>query len=541
MLEFIRKYLGSFFVKAVLSLVAFTFILFFGISDVINRFTGKDYFLKVGGVKVNTSQFQVLYNKKLELLRRQAPSSLELDKYSNQIFASVLGELIEELSIEQIFDIWDLAAIDDNIVKFVLQNSPAFKDKNGVFNSDALRNTLAMRQIPESVFLSELKLNTSRSMIMMPLSLLFNEPKVLIQNVTNAALENRSVDIVYIYNSAVPKMLIQTPSKAELESHYENNQNEFVEPESRDITVLVLDENKVLNSIKISDEEISEQYQLKKAEEGEDWNESLDQVRSELITEIQQSKFADEIKSLTAKIEDEIASNKNVNSIAQKYGLSVLNLKDLLTNNTIRSTKKTAIAKPYGSEISSLAFSGGNFNVFQETTHGVQFLILLDKVSPSFIPKYGDIQPSVVASWEKSARIKAAKKMALDLTNAVSKTQSLYQLANKQRLTVDSYSSLTRSGEISPNRKLPHDVTEKIFNAKIGQTLALEVEGGQMLVHITGKSLPKLQDAQMQQVKASLHNDMVNDLFSQLIKYYGKKIKVDVNQDALKPYSKGSD
>ncbi|MDR1334562.1 MAG: SurA N-terminal domain-containing protein, partial [Holosporaceae bacterium] len=48
MLEFIRKHSQSMVVKIFLSFLALSFVLFFGITTVIQKLRGKDYVVKIG-------------------------------------------------------------------------------------------------------------------------------------------------------------------------------------------------------------------------------------------------------------------------------------------------------------------------------------------------------------------------------------------------------------------------------------------------------------------------------------------------------------
>jgi hypothetical protein len=59
MLEFIRRHSQSIIVKAFLTILALTFVLFFGISDVIRRFIGKDYVVKIGSTKISPMELKI--------------------------------------------------------------------------------------------------------------------------------------------------------------------------------------------------------------------------------------------------------------------------------------------------------------------------------------------------------------------------------------------------------------------------------------------------------------------------------------------------
>ena len=119
MLEFIRKYLGSVVVKVILSLVALTFVLFFGISDVINRLAGKDYVIRMGDVKIGPREFQLQYNKAADLMRRSIGNADTYEKIRPHMLEYFVAQTVDKLMVERIIDVWGLG-IDDKTVKLGL-------------------------------------------------------------------------------------------------------------------------------------------------------------------------------------------------------------------------------------------------------------------------------------------------------------------------------------------------------------------------------------------------------------------------------------
>ena len=89
MLEFIRKHSKSVFVKVLLSVLALTFLFFFGIMDIIRKVTGHDYVVKIANVKIAPEEF------KLHKLKAQnMASTMGLD--TKEITSTVLHQLIWE-------------------------------------------------------------------------------------------------------------------------------------------------------------------------------------------------------------------------------------------------------------------------------------------------------------------------------------------------------------------------------------------------------------------------------------------------------------
>ncbi|MDR1031508.1 MAG: peptidylprolyl isomerase [Holosporales bacterium] len=543
MLEFIRKYLGSVVVKVILSLVALTFVLFFGISDVINRLAGKDYVIRVGDVKIGPQEFRLQYNKAADLMRRSLGNPDTYEKIRPHMLEYFVAQTVDRLMVERIIDIWGLG-IDEKTVKLGLQTSAEFQDGNGQFSAEKLRAALIERQIPENVFLEDFSLNLAKSLVFMPLSLTFFEPTSVMSRLKDVILEQRSVDIVHVYNSAVPGHLLPKPTESDLRSCYQENQDIFAAEESKDITVLIMNEAKVLEQVEVSDDEVLDEYQARKEEEGENWNVTLEKIKKDLVTELKHRKLPDEVKILAAKIEDELSATKDYDGTAARYGLRILRIKNLTVSNTDAFTGKISIPLPYGREVAEIAFNTTDTNTFQETVHGVEFLVNVDKTTPSSVPEYSKIKEKVLAHWTRGAKAKAAKQIAEGFVDRVSQGMPLDKLAHSKHLTVDKIYSLTRSGTdgtSSKQNRLPADLVHKVFEAPVGQAVIIPIEGGHVVAHVKNKHLPNLDKKQAQQFRALIHSAMTRDLFAQLVKHYQKKTKVDVNQGMLKLYSTASD
>ncbi|MDR1475301.1 MAG: peptidylprolyl isomerase [Holosporales bacterium] len=543
MLEFIRKYLGSVVVKVILSLIALTFVLFFGINDVINRLTGKDYVVRVGSIKVGYQEFQHQYNRTSEFVRKNLSNPDAYERLRPQMLSYFIAQMVERLMIEKIIGGWGLG-IDEKTAKFVLQNNTEFQDENNQFSAEKLRSMLSQRQMPESVFLEELHTNTARSIIYMPLSLTFFEPASIMAKLKDIILEQRSVDVVHVYNSAVQNHLLPKPTEENLKTCYQEHQEAFAAEESKDLTVLIMNESKVLDLIDVSDDEVLDEYQARKNEEGEEWDVPFEKVKKNLTLELKQRKMADEARIFAAKIEDELNATKDHVAVAAKYNLRLLRIKNLTINNTDAFTGKTAIPLPYGKEIAEIAFNTSDTNVFQETVHGVQFLVNIDKTTPSSVPEYDKIKSKVQTYWLRMAKAKVATQIAESFVTRVSQGMSLEKLAHSKRLTVDKIDSLTRSGTDGTSgkqNKLGSELINKIFAASVGQAVILPIDGGYVIAYVKSKRNPELDKKQAQQFRTLIHNSMTGDLFAQVLRYYQKKTKVDVNQTVVKHYSSVSD
>ena len=151
MLEFIRRHSQSIIVKAFLIILALTFVLFFGISDVIRRFTGKDYVAKIGSAKIDTMKLKIEKTKRIGMLRDRGQ-----DINGKDLTFAVLHQLIWENIVDQAAHEYGIV-ISDETIKNYISGMNMFRNKDGSFNANLLHGFLQRIQVQKPCFLNLLK------------------------------------------------------------------------------------------------------------------------------------------------------------------------------------------------------------------------------------------------------------------------------------------------------------------------------------------------------------------------------------------------
>ncbi|GHT98623.1 hypothetical protein FACS1894126_4280 [Alphaproteobacteria bacterium] len=151
MLELIRKYSGSPVVKFFLSILALTFIFCWGIPDIIRKFTGKDYLVKIGNIKITPTLFKFEKDKKLNMMRH---NNKNIDEKAETL--NILGQIINE-------NVIDLAASDfgfvvsEDTIQAYLRGIYMFHDEDGRFDKARLHAFLHKIGFSEQVFIELLR------------------------------------------------------------------------------------------------------------------------------------------------------------------------------------------------------------------------------------------------------------------------------------------------------------------------------------------------------------------------------------------------
>ncbi|MDR1334780.1 MAG: SurA N-terminal domain-containing protein, partial [Holosporaceae bacterium] len=151
MLAAIRKYSNSPVAKTFLFVLAITFISSFGLFQVIRKFLGKDYVIKIGSRRISPGMFR---HEKINVTNFGKGFSKNADGAfdKNSILQKIIYENVIDLAVAD-FGFF----LSETILKQYISSLFMFRDKNGVFNAGLFRAFLRKIQIPENAFMNFFK------------------------------------------------------------------------------------------------------------------------------------------------------------------------------------------------------------------------------------------------------------------------------------------------------------------------------------------------------------------------------------------------
>lgn len=523
MLEFIRKHANSLVVKIFLTILALTFVFCFGISDVIRKFTGKDYVVKVGDIKISPEMFKYEKAKRLHNLRDQSQniddSSITSHVLHDVIWDNVLGKSAEEFGL----------IVSDVSLQNYLVGMPMFRDQNGRFNPGVLRALLQQMHLNESAFLELLRKQVKMSLIQAPMQFISTayENDAYIE----AKLEKRIID--YIALSTDSFKVTDKASDEDLETFFADHQDDFVISERRSFTIVELQEDSVAKNIVISEEELRDAYEFSSDKE----ERSFEEMKEELEDSLRQEKLQATVDEMTRNIEDSLMAGDDIKSVAEKFQLKLVSIPNITVND------KAAVSNiAYGNDILTLGFTidDGTDSSFSESLdkngRRVLWLVHVDDITPQHVADMASVKDKIEKLWIKDRQHDLALEKARALAEQMDANTSLSKVAFNEKRKYSTSAAFDRNGMSDKGEAsaIVADVCHDVFNQKIGDSAVREVNGQIYVYQVKNiVNVQEVSDEIRTKQTRTLHREFVDDLYQQLQNYLSKKYKVTVNYELL--------
>lgn len=532
MLELIRKYASSMVIKVFLGVLAFTFVFCFGISDIIRRYTGKDYLVKIGNVKISLPLFNLEKAKKHSLLRNRGESIDE----KTEVY-KILHQVIWE-------NIIDLAATDfgfivsDETIKRYIAGMSIFRDDNGRFKPEALRAFLYKIKVPEPMFLEFSRKDIKNSLIKAPFKYIsvYNELDYYVK----LNLEKRTLSIVELKPSEMS--ISNNCSLKELKDFYAENSELFFLPETRSFKVLELVEKNIEKNINISDDEVRDYYETSSERESR----TFEEMEAEIREEIKQNKLQSEIDDTVRLIEDALTGGETVEDIANRFNLKIITAQDVTINNTCK-TMKDVLKLKYAQDVLTVAFSidEGADSSFSEAmdTNGnrLLWLVHVDSIIPKHLAEFSIVSGEVRREFLKKKKHEKALELAKSFVQQVEKGENLSVVASKNGFSTNVTSAFDRYGKIDEKREtskysnIISKLCESVFKLPNDKAYYVEINDN-VVVYKVNKIIPanSIDQKEREKLRVRLIKETVDDLYQQLVGYLSKqKYEVKINYEMI--------
>ena len=439
MLEFIRKSASSTTFKILAGVLACTFIFCFGMYDVIRRWTGKDYVVKIGNTKITPVMFSMEKAKKLNMLRSHEKNIDEKAEINNILHQIIWENVIDQASADFGF------RVSENTIKKYIAGMSIFRDKEGRFNAGMLRHFLQNINVSEPMFIEFSGKDIKNALIKAPLKYVSVYRSLDYHVKSN--LEKRTLSIVEINPDSIK--INEKPTQSELEDFYAENQDLFMVDESRNFSVVILYEDNVAKNISVSEEEKKEFYETSPERE----DRTYDEMKDEIVAEITQNKLQNEIDEKTRLIEDALMAGENIDEVIKKFHLDAMRITDATALDKTGKAKSN-IKQKYYEDILTVAFSTdeGSDSSFAEAIdekgRRLLWLVHVDSVTPKHVAEFSSVKDKVNKEWIKKQQHDKAIELAQSFCNAVKEGGKLQTIAAKNSRKAFSIKPFDRNGNL---------------------------------------------------------------------------------------------
>ncbi len=534
MLESLRKQTGSWIVKAFLGVLILSFAVW-GIGDIF-RGPSDATVATVGSVEITRSEFSDAYRRELDRFNRRTGQQLDTDQ------ARRLG--IENLTLQRMINraLFDQAAsgygltVPDGDLAADIRSNPAFQSGLGRFDPiyyrDALRQLGYTREYYEHVLRADLRRNQLTDSV----SLGVETPEPVVDAIFRYRTERRTADVAVVLNSSVPEPA--APGSATLERFHEESPGRYMAPEYRELTYIALAPEQLLDQVGVAETEIAEEYEarldefieperrrlsqivlhdetaardaLERLKQGEAFDDvardtaglepedtalglltledlplppdaaktvfaapegqyldprqsdfgwhlyridevvpgkttPLEDAKEHLRQEIALRRAADGLFELANKLEDELAGGATLEKGANRLGLDVGKVPRTDAGGRAPDGAEAGNAPAYP-EFLSTAFETpeGQESALTESTGGGYFIVRVDGITPAAVRPLASIRDRVAADWKGSERARLARERAEGIADSIRQGESLESVAADEGLDVRSIPASTR-------------------------------------------------------------------------------------------------
>lgn len=471
MLQQMRRLSKSWISSIFLGALALSFGVW-GIADIFRGNTDTSI-ATVGGVKISYEEFQRDYKNFLRGASQQTGHEVTMDEARAHGFdKQALQAVLNRSALDQIVTKYGLRATDAEVASNIRAN-PAFRGPLGSFDHEQFLYRLQNAGYTEDEFVQTEREELSRDQL---LDAVHNGVALapgyarLLFNYLN---ERRAADYVI-----VPKTAAGTPpqpSDAELDAYVRAHAQAFSTPEYRDVTYAVAGPQDVMSKIKVTDQELQQQYELKK-----------DQYQVPEKRDVEQIVFPDQASAATARAK--IQSGTSFADVAAQRGLKP-------SDASLGSVQQADLGNDRGP--SAFALPAGGVTQPIKSSFG-WVLLHVTNITPGSNKTFADVKDTL----RKDVMNQLAQAKLTDVTNAFDDASagggSLADSAKRAGMRVVHIPAVDANGLTTEGRKadLPTaaDFLAQLKKSEVGEEgdPFPSSDGNVYVIRVNGMTPPKL-------------------------------------------------
>ena len=255
MLQDIRDNSQGVIAKVIIGFIVAIFALF-GVDSIVNGFITSPPVAEINGEEITEAQLQVNTQNLLNSIGGSADS---LDQGLLEQIA--LSQILEEVLLRQSAEKSAMAVSNDRIDRSIIEN-PNFQI-NGVFNADLAVRTMASQGFSIPIYRESLQ----QQMLLSQLANAYSSSAF----VTNSELERiaglsaQTRDFRYLSIPLGTRTLGSAISDAQIESYFDENQQDFTQPETVSVSYVMLDKNAISSEIELDEGVVEAQYETERS------------------------------------------------------------------------------------------------------------------------------------------------------------------------------------------------------------------------------------------------------------------------------------
>ena len=309
MLQDVRKSMQGTTAKVIVWLIAGTFALF-GVESIVGGIGGEPEVAEVNGEGIAQSEFAIAVERKKRQLLMQMGEHADPDLIDDSaLAASVLDGLVQEKALQQDAGAKGLYMPSVMIDEYI-RGMQEFQI-DGQFSNERLQSVLSSAGFTLNGFRDSLSkqflIEQSRSALIGSAFVLDAEQDALLK----LDRQTRTFGMTTLNQSDYLDQV--TVDESELLSYYEANQDEFVQPESVDVTYITLTKDSLLPSVEVAQDEIESRYE----QELQDFVGEEERRAAHILIAIDDTVSEEDAKAKAAELKSQIDAGADFSELAK--------------------------------------------------------------------------------------------------------------------------------------------------------------------------------------------------------------------------------
>lgn len=266
---------------------------------------------------------------------------------------------------------------------------------------------------------------------------------------------------------------------------------------------------------------------------------TIGQVRDEISAALTAEKRKVALDELSSQVEDEIDQGANLTEVAQKLGLEVRSVSEVLADGRIYAKPSESVPTEIQPVISTAFDMREGEPQLSELVAGQVFMIYeVSGITPSTAAPLAEIKDEVTAAWRRSEGAKAAKEAADRVMKHVLAGDMVAAAMQKEKVALPPADNvdLNREQLSQSGRQVPA-VLAFLFSMAEGTTKKLEApdNNGWFVVKLHDIETGKLADDDpiIQSARQQLIQSVENEQAELLMKAISEEVGVERNQNAI--------
>lgn len=418
-----RNIQDSWFVKGILILTALSFMSLFGVSGYLGSAGKNQAIIKVDDVVIYQDEINEQYNHEVQMAKNLFGDNLEINE---NMKVSILQGIVQKDLVNAIVNktAEDLGVkISDELVKKIIYSQNEFLDANGRFSIEKLRRLLSASGWTEKRYIETLRQDIKKQhLVQNPVSNI-NVPQFMDPYI--AQLENQKKIFKYIEIDPANLKIDRKISKEELEQYYQDFSGSFINPESRDVSVVDLSLDKLTSGFTPSDEEIQTYY-----------NDNVEQYVIPEKRDILQMVFEDENTATNAMVE--LEGGKDFYAVAKELAnqdKAATELKDVAQDMLIEDMSEPVFELKAGETAGPIKSEMG------------WHIMKVVKITPKKETKLAEVKNKIIEAIRKDKAYDEAYKVIADIEDSIAGGAALDDIAAKYNGKISQIKGLTDDGK----------------------------------------------------------------------------------------------